>query len=108
MVHVFFFFFLGFFFWVFFFSESLLFRLIKTLTKNFNILSNADADANANADADVTAIALPVLSLKSKPHALVQSVSRDFHENRSNCDKSVKFGTRLHYLIINQNRPGHK
>ena len=31
------------------------YRLLKTLTKNFNILSNA-----ANADADVTAIALPV------------------------------------------------
>ena len=38
----------------------------------------------------------------------VQSVSRDFHENRSNCDKSVKFGTKLHNIIINQNRPGHK
>ena len=35
------------------------YRLIKTLTKNFNILSDADTDANANAD--VTAIALPVL-----------------------------------------------
>ena len=33
------------------------YRLIKTLTKNFNILSNADA----NADAVVTAIALRVL-----------------------------------------------
>ena len=39
---------------------------------------------------------------------LVQSVSRDFYENRSNCDKSVKFGTKLHNMIINQNRPGHK
>ena len=40
------------------------YSLIKTLTKNFNILSNADAnaDANANADAGVIAIALPVLS----------------------------------------------
>ena len=36
------------------------YRLIKTLTKNFNILSNADA----NADAGVTAIALPVLSYR--------------------------------------------
>ena len=54
------------------------YRLLKTLTNNFNILSNADADvdadadANADADADayadadtdadavVTAIALPV------------------------------------------------
>ena len=35
------------------------YRLLKTLIKNFNILSNADADANA--DAVVTAIALPVL-----------------------------------------------
>ena len=32
------------------------YRLIKTLTKNFNILSNADAG--------VTAIALPVLSYR--------------------------------------------
>ena len=48
------------------------YSLIKTLTKNFNILSNADADAdadanadaNADADADVTAIALPVLSYR--------------------------------------------
>ena len=38
------------------------YRLLKTLTKNFNILSNADADANA--DAVVTAIALPVLSYR--------------------------------------------
>ena len=37
---------------------------IKTLTKNFNILSNADANANANADAGVIAIALPVLSYR--------------------------------------------
>ena len=52
------------------------YRLLKTSTKNFNILSNAyedadadtDTDANANADADadamVTAIALPVLSYR--------------------------------------------
>ena len=50
------------------------YRLLKTLTKNFNILSNAngdvDADANANADANtdadamVTAIALPVLTYR--------------------------------------------
>ena len=40
------------------------YRLLKTLIKNFNILSKADADANADADADavVTAIALPVLT----------------------------------------------
>ena len=37
------------------------YRLLKTLTKNFNILSNADADGDADADAVVTAIALPVL-----------------------------------------------
>ena len=36
------------------------YRLLKTLTKNFNILSNADAEANAM----VTAIALPVLSYR--------------------------------------------
>ena len=38
------------------------YRLVKILTKNFNILSNADMDADANADTDamVTAIALPV------------------------------------------------
>ena len=42
------------------------YSLIKPLTKNFNILSNADADTNAdaNADAGVTAIALPVLSYR--------------------------------------------
>ena len=38
------------------------YRLIKTLTKYFNILS--DADANADADAGVTAIALLVLSYR--------------------------------------------
>ena len=41
------------------------YRLLKTLTKNFNILSNAETDANTNADANanalVTAIDLPVL-----------------------------------------------
>ena len=42
------------------------YRLLKTLTKNFNSLSNANADANAdpNADAVVTAIAVPVLSYR--------------------------------------------
>ena len=46
------------------------YRLLKALTKNFNILSNADADvdvdadANADADAVVTAIALPVLTYR--------------------------------------------
>ena len=38
------------------------YRLLKTLTKNFNILCNADADANANAV--MTAIALSVLSYR--------------------------------------------
>ena len=36
------------------------YRLVKTLTKNINIFSNADVDADANGDAMVTAIALPV------------------------------------------------
>ena len=40
------------------------YRLLKTLTKNFNILCNADVDADVNADAVVTAIALPVLSYR--------------------------------------------
>ena len=44
------------------------YRLLKTLTKNLNILSNPDADADAdtdvNANAVVTAIALPVLSYR--------------------------------------------
>ena len=38
--------------------------LLKTLTKNFNILSNTDADADANAHAMATAIALPVLTYR--------------------------------------------
>ena len=38
------------------------YRLLKTLIKNFNILSNADGDGDA--DAVVTAIALPVRKLK--------------------------------------------
>ena len=42
------------------------YRLLKTLTKNFNILSNSDANADTDAkvDAVVTAIALPVLSYR--------------------------------------------
>ena len=40
------------------------YRLVKTLTKTFNILSNTDVDAdvdtNADSDALVTVIALPV------------------------------------------------
>ena len=40
------------------------YRLLKTLTKNFNILSNADADGDADADAVVTAIALSVLTYR--------------------------------------------
>ena len=38
------------------------YRLLKTLTKNFNILCNAKADTDA--DAMVNAIALPVLSYR--------------------------------------------
>ena len=38
------------------------YRLLKTLTKTFNILSNADMDADA--DAVVTAIAPPVLTYR--------------------------------------------
>ena len=58
------------------------YSLIKTLTKNFNILSNADADANADANADadadadtdagVTAIALPVLSYRRAKNEVQQ------------------------------------
>ena len=44
-------------------------RLLKTSTKNFNILSKVGADAYAeadtNVDAMVTAIALPVLLYKA-------------------------------------------
>ena len=40
------------------------YRLLKTLTKNFNILSNADANMDTNADADVTAIAVPVFTYR--------------------------------------------
>ena len=44
------------------------YRLLKPLTRNFNILSNADADADTDADADVdavvTAIAPPVLTYR--------------------------------------------
>ena len=40
--------------------------LLKTLTKNFNILSNADVDVDVDGDADavVTAIALPVFTYR--------------------------------------------
>ena len=48
------------------------YRLLKTLTKNFNILSNADVDADANTDAVVTAIALPVLSY-SEPVQIIDN-----------------------------------
>ena len=44
------------------------YRLLKTLSKNINILSNADSDADGDADADsdavVAAIALPVLTYR--------------------------------------------
>ena len=61
------------------------YRLVKTLTKSFNILSNADVDADADADASayadamVTAIALPVLSY-SRVHKQISNylVKRDY------------------------------
>ena len=34
------------------------YRLLKTLTKNFNILSNADADVDADVDADAVVTAI--------------------------------------------------
>ena len=50
------------------------YRLLKTLTKNFNILSNADADVDGDADVDadavVTAIALPVLTYRRAKNVL--------------------------------------
>ena len=38
---------------------------------------------------------------------LVQAVRRDFYENRSKCDKSMKLGIKLYYTIVNQKRQGH-
>ena len=61
------------------------YRLLKTLTKNFNILSRADADADANADADadadavVTVIALPALSYR---RANNEKISRDNYNQK--------------------------
>ena len=43
------------------------YRLLKTLTKNLNILSNADADGDA--EVVVTAIALPVLNYRRAKNA---------------------------------------
>ena len=37
------------------------YMLLKTLTKKFNLLSNADANANADTDTVLTAICLSVL-----------------------------------------------
>ena len=56
------------------------YRLLKTLTKNFNILSNADADADTDAKANtmVTAIALPVLSYRQAKHTLSQAQKQTF------------------------------
>ena len=47
-------------------------RLVKTLTKHFNILSNADVDADTDTNAYdvVTAIALPLLSYRQAKKAL--------------------------------------
>ena len=53
------------------------YRLLKTLTENFNILSNADtdgdADINADANAGVNAIALPVLLYRRAKKDLIKS-----------------------------------
>ena len=51
------------------------YSLIKTLTQNFNILSNADANANADADAGVIAIALPVLSYRRAKKYILTIIS---------------------------------
>ena len=60
------------------------YRLLKTLTKNFNILSNADADVDVNADADtdamVTAIALPVLTYKRAKNGTAEP-NGNFHHH---------------------------
>ena len=51
------------------------YRLLKTLTKNFNLLSNADADVDVDADAVVTAIALPVLRYwQANMHKILSAV----------------------------------
>ena len=49
------------------------YRLLKTLTKNFNILSNTytDVDADMDAVAVVTAIALPVLTYRRANNVLL-------------------------------------
>ena len=67
------------------------YRLLKTLTKNFNILSNADADVDVNADADadadadtdavVTAIALPVLTYKRAKKNGTAEPNGNFHHH---------------------------
>ena len=38
------------------------YRLLKTLTKNFNILSNADADMDVDVDADAVVTAIVQVS----------------------------------------------
>ena len=57
------------------------YRFLKTLTKNFNILSNSDADADANAYADavVTAIALPALSYRRAKNIIRSSNEGNFY-----------------------------
>ena len=35
---------------------------------------------------------------------LVQAVSSEFYENRSNCDKSMKFGTMFYYTSLNKKK----
>ena len=47
------------------------YRLLKTLTEKFNILSNADADAM------VTAIALPVLSYRRAKKKAISGTDKE-------------------------------
>ena len=35
---------------------------------------------------------------------ILQAVKSDFYENRSKCDKSVKFGTKLHHTMLNKKK----
>ena len=64
------------------------YRLLKTLTKNFNILTNADADANTNTM--VTAIALPVLSCRQANNdSIMQECNSQCHLHDSNRDNQA-------------------
>ena len=53
--------------------------LLKTLTQNFNILSNADADANTDADAVATAIALHVPSCRRAKNVYCTDIGEYCH-----------------------------